>query len=63
MADSSTRKNGSAQTKVTEAVHVRFVPIDDVEPIQATISRKTAEELLVQLQEQLGQPGPADSAR
>lgn len=63
MADASTPKSQRTQIKVTEAVYLRFVPLGDLEPIEATISRQTAEELLDQLGQQLRPEPVADDGQ
>lgn len=63
MSKPSTPRGKAPQTEVSAAIVVRFLPIGELEPLQATISRATAEELLAQLHEQLGEPEPAESAR
>ena len=50
MSDATTT---GPETEVTEAIYVRFLPLNSILPVDATLSRKTAEELFEQLKRQL----------
>lgn len=63
MADANSSDGRKGHTRVTSAIYVRFVPLGDVEAIEATISRQTACELAEQLERQLRPEPVADDGQ